>query len=321
MQKKLMRRKKRQLPHDSFFKAAMELPEVATEFLQMHLPKNVLQIIDVKTAAAQKDSFVEKTLRKKLTDVLFRCKTSKGQDSFVYVLCEHQSSPDNWMSYRLFKYMFAIWDKYLSKNPDAKTLPLVYPLVFYNGTENYNTYRSLHELCEHPELAKQVLYQDFHLVDASKIPDDELKNDHSLANLMQFFMKYAHVRDLIGLLQDTGSVLAKIYKTPAGYDLMYMILWYNIIKVGEQDQEKLGQVLSQITDKKTYEVTMGSLAEKWENQGIEKGIEKGIHKGAYQEKQGIAINLLKMGIPVADIAKATGISLEEVKILKGKVLR
>jgi predicted transposase/invertase (TIGR01784 family) len=58
---------------------------------------------------------------------------------------------------------------------------------------------------------------------------------------------------------------------------------------------------------------MGSLAEKWENQGI--------HKGAYQEKQEIAIRLLKKNTSVVEIAEITGLSLEEVKILKSKISR
>ncbi len=60
--------------------------------------------------------------------------------------------------------------------------------------------------------------------------------------------------------------------------------------------------------------------------GIEKGIEQGIEKGRMEEraraeaeklaeKRTIALKFKKMGIAAADIAKATGLSVEEVEKL------
>ena len=55
-------------------------------------------------------------------------------------------------------------------------------------------------------------------------------------------------------------------------------------------------------------------------QGIEKGIEQGIKQGIKQgtsnEKKSIAKNLLNMGIPKTDIMKATGLSKEQIAILR-----
>lgn len=48
------------------------------------------------------------------------------------------------------------------------------------------------------------------------------------------------------------------------------------------------------------------------SEGMEKGIEKGLKKGA----QTIAINLLKLGLPLEDIAESTGLTIEEIKALQ-----
>ena len=42
------------------------------------------------------------------------------------------------------------------------------------------------------------------------------------------------------------------------------------------------------------------------------GLEEGIAKGREEERKAIAINLIQLGTPCEIVAKATGLSLEEV---------
>lgn len=46
------------------------------------------------------------------------------------------------------------------------------------------------------------------------------------------------------------------------------------------------------------------------------GIEKGIKQGIKQEKEQIAIELLRLGLDINSIQKATRLSLEHIKKLK-----
>jgi len=52
-----------------------------------------------------------------------------------------------------------------------------------------------------------------------------------------------------------------------------------------------------------------------ERQEREKGIQKGIEKGKREEAIAIALEFKKMGLPIADIAKETGLSVEEIEKL------
>jgi predicted transposase/invertase (TIGR01784 family) len=49
----------------------------------------------------------------------------------VYVVIEHQSSPDNHMAFRLMRYAIAAMQRHLDAG--HKTLPLVVPMLFYHG--------------------------------------------------------------------------------------------------------------------------------------------------------------------------------------------
>ena len=51
------------------------------------------------------------------------------------------------------------------------------------------------------------------------------------------------------------------------------------------------------------------------NEGMEKGMEEGLAKGMQKGIYTVARNMKQMGLPIADIAKATGLSEEEITIL------
>ncbi|MBB1645584.1 hypothetical protein [Sphingobacterium sp. UME9] len=64
--------------------------------------------------------------------------------------------------------------------------------------------------------------------------------------------------------------------------------------------------------------TMGTqeyLLDKAEKKGIQKGIQKGKIEGKREEATAIALEFKKMGLPIADIAKGTGLSIEEIEKL------
>ncbi len=102
------------LKHDQIFRKAMENPLVAHESFDAHLPKHIKDLVDFTSLEMDNTTFVEPNLRDTISDVLFYTKFGK-QDGYLYLLVEHQSSPDHFMAFRLFKYMMNICDRYLTQ--------------------------------------------------------------------------------------------------------------------------------------------------------------------------------------------------------------
>ena len=50
-------------------------------------------------------------------------------------------------------------------------------------------------------------------------------------------------------------------------------------------------------------------------EGIEQGLERGFERGTYQTKCETAKNLIGIGLSIENIAKATGLTIEEIKSL------
>ncbi len=175
------------LKHDQIFRKAMENPLVAHEFLNAHLPKHIKALIDFPSLKFENTSFIEQNLRDSISDVLFSAKFD-SKDGYLFLLIEHQSSADHFMAYRMFKYLINICDRYLILNPKTKTLPLVYPLIFYNGTEKYNVPRNLWDLFEDSKLARSSWINDYQLVNVHEIPDEQLKQ-RAWSGILEFFLK------------------------------------------------------------------------------------------------------------------------------------
>lgn len=117
-------------PHDATFRQFLSQPDIARDFMELHLPAELRAICDLSTLKLESGSFVEDDLRQYFSDILYSLKTSNG-DGYIHVLVEHQSTPDRHMAFRLMRYAVAAMHRHLEAG--HKQLPLVIPVLFYTG--------------------------------------------------------------------------------------------------------------------------------------------------------------------------------------------
>jgi predicted transposase/invertase (TIGR01784 family) len=77
-------------PHDRFFKSAMADIRVAKDFLKTHLPPAIQEAIDFETLELEPTSYVDESLKKVRSDILYQVKLKGGEYAYLYLLCEHQ---------------------------------------------------------------------------------------------------------------------------------------------------------------------------------------------------------------------------------------
>jgi predicted transposase/invertase (TIGR01784 family) len=105
--------KKTPTPHDATFKQFLTQPEIARDFMHIHLPAELRAICDLSTLKLESGSFVEEDLRQYFSDVLYSLKTTGGDDGYIMVLIEHQSTPDKFMAFRQLRYAVAAMQRHL----------------------------------------------------------------------------------------------------------------------------------------------------------------------------------------------------------------
>ncbi|MDL4454930.1 Rpn family recombination-promoting nuclease/putative transposase [Klebsiella michiganensis] len=305
--------KKNPTPHDATFRQFLTQPEIARDFMDIHLPAELRAICDLSTLKLESGSFVEDDLRQYFSDVLYSLKTTDGADGYVHVLIEHQSSPDKHMAFRLIRYAVAAMQRHLDAG--HKTLPLVIPVLFYTGKRSPYPYSTnwLQEF-DDPSLAGKLYTGDFPLVDVTVIPDEEIMGHRSMAALT-LLQKHIRQRDLAELTDRLSAILLAGYlSSPQVISLIHYI-----IQAGESaDAQAFVRELALRVPQ--HEEELMTIAQQLEQKGIEKGIqlgeqrgiEKGRHEGKLEGKLEVARTMLANGLDRDAVMKMTGLTADDL---------
>ena len=305
--------KKNPTPHDATFRQFLTQPEIARDFMEIHLPAELRAICDLSTLKLESGSFVEDDLRQYFSDVLYSLKTTDGADGYVHVLIEHQSSPDKHMAFRLIRYAVAAMQRHLDAG--HKKLPLVIPVLFYTGKRSPYPYSTnwLQEF-DDPTLAGKLYTGDFPLVDVTVIPDEEIMGHRSMAALT-LLQKHIRQRDLAELTDRLSAILLAGYlSSPQVISLIHYIIQAGESANAEAFVRELALRVPQ------HEDELMTIAQQLEQKGIEKGIqlgeqrgiEKGRHEGKLEGKLEVARTMLANGLDRDAVMKMTGLTADDL---------
>ena len=274
-------------PHDALFKEIFSDPRNAAVELRAVLPPEITAAVDWNSLRIEPGSFVEVADASRFADLLFSAEIA-GARSFLYLLFEHQSSPDRFMPLRLLGYMLRKWEQCLRQEPRPLHLPPIVPVVLHHSAGGWNSPLSLHELFD------TGLLQNLHLTELTPsfrfvLDDLSLKTDAELLEratreserlvpvvLWALRDARAHERFLASLSAWAGAI-AEAHQAPSGADALRAVFSY-IARVTELlSPHAILTAIEQVAPQ-TKDIVM-TLAEQWLQQGIQKGIEKGIEKG------------------------------------------
>lgn len=308
-------------PHDAVFKTFLRHPETARDFLQIHLPASLRELCDLQTLKLESDSFIEENLRAYYSDVLWSVNTTEG-NGYIYVVIEHQSTPDAHMAFRLMRYAVAAMQKHLDAG--HQQLPLVVPMLFYHGAKSPYPY-SLCWLDEfaNPKLARQVYAAAFPLVDITVIPDDEIVQHRRMA-LLELIQKHIRQRDLMGLVEQIVSLLL----TGVTNDSQIKTLFNYILQTG--DAPRFSEFIRGVAERSPqHKEHLMTIADRLHEAGFQKGWLEGLQEGQQKGKQEgkqeglievqrtealrIARTMLADGTDLSTVQKITRLSVEDIQ--------
>ncbi len=299
-------------PHDATFRQFLTQPDIARDFMDIHLPADLRAICDLSTLKLESGSFVEDDLRQYFSDVLYSLRTTAGE-GYIHVLIEHQSSPDKHMAFRLIRYAVAAMQRHLEAG--HKKLPLVIPILFYTGKRSPYPYSTnwLQEF-DDPALAGKLYVGAFPLVDVTVIPDEEIMGHRSMAALT-LLQKHIRQRDLAELTDKLATILLAGYLTSP----QVISLVHYIIQAGESsDAEAFIRELALRVPQNEEELM--TIAQQLEQKGIEKGIQlgrqevrqEGRQQGVLEGKLEVARTMLANGIDRDSVMKMTGLTADDL---------
>lgn len=267
-------------PHDSYFKAVFQVPELADQLIRYALPPDILIELDLKTLALSEDSFVDENLKASLSDLVYTCRFNSDFQVRICLLVEHKSEkPGRAIYLQLLRYLLNILEK--DEKSGEKEFSITIPIVFYHGKEFWQpgTLGKMFD-CFPEEFQRFVPDFDFLVVNLQEKSDDEIRTlkDYMLLRSILLTMKHTwedefyrkHFQEIFIFVNENVR--------------QEMILWLLIVtleyiqKVSKIQRQELMELIEKLPP--AYEQPIKSGWDMMMEEFMEKGMEKGMALGA-----------------------------------------
>jgi predicted transposase YdaD len=294
-------------PHDLMVRAVLSDVVEAASFLQAHLPEEVSQALHWSTLTLIESSFVDEDLRGSEADLLYEVEHVSGEASlWVYVLLEHQSTPDRWMRLRLLKYCCRIWDRSFRDEPEQRTLRAIVPLVFYQGERSWSYSSEFADLfAESVRDWPGVPHFSHGLIDQSGMRPEEVQGDLK-AQIMQLVMLAAY-HPALAWMEQVARLLHSLASLPSGGGVNYVriFVWYILATQEPEAAQSFRDIL------RHYAPEVGDEVMTYAQQLVA--------QGEIRAQVRMIEGLLREGVEWSVIERATGITEAQFQVLKQQV--
>jgi predicted transposase/invertase (TIGR01784 family) len=289
---------------DRMFKKTFGEVENVKAFLNFILPEPIKKRIDFSKLEIDQTNYISKRFDEYYSDIVARTKLKNddGDDIAVdiFFLMEHKGKGEKTIFTQFLKYMYVMWEEDIDAGINPR---VIIPVVFYHGERKWKIPQSFRELFKiDVELKDFLLDFNYILFDAEKWDFESFHNKELKDNVFLFtslvLMKSASNHDL--------KSIKEVFK-----------FWHKKGFIKEFDQALF--FLEFVYE--TQEVTEEGLKRMLEESDIEGGeimqtLANRLRKeGAKAEKINTARELLKNGVDINIISRATGLSPEEIEKL------
>jgi len=208
----------------------------------------------------------------------------EGRPALVYVLVEHKSGTDRWVTFQVLRYVVRIWERVLAASPSPSALPPVIPLVVHHGEVPWAGPTRLVELVdlvvvELPELGRLVPDFAVLLDDLTVATDAELESRQLglFATVAAVFLRDARdpVR-VVPAVDRMAALYGSLRRAPDGARAVALLLRYLSLVAAVDPAEVTAVLERQLPEAK--ELVM-NWVERWKEEGRRMGRQEGRMEG------------------------------------------
>ncbi|MBI1296367.1 Rpn family recombination-promoting nuclease/putative transposase [bacterium] len=308
--------------HDSGYKILFSNPTIFRQLMETFVAQPWVAQLDFDRAERVDKSFVSEDYQHTESDLIYRLPW--GDDElYVYVLIEFQSTVEKWMPLRMLNYITNFYMAWLQGRKGVTKLPPIFPLLLYNGDENWSAAQTMAELVEaEPALGDYAIGFRYFKLAANEFSQEQLLGIQNIVSTL--FL--AESKPDINLLTEQFLTLFDSEEDRQAISLFFN--WYKQLTiygyVKPEDYASLVEVYRSAEEVTSMlQTSIRKQQERWYEQGIEQGIEKGIKQGI---EQGIekgredalhqtALAMFAHGIDPVLIAEVTGLTEDELNAL------
>lgn len=303
-------------PFDKLFKVSLTEKKVAIDYLQSHVPAEIYKHINIDTLELTDKSFILPKFREIHSDVVYRCQFD-AKEGYIFFLLEAESTAnEELMAFRLLQYSIATMDQHIRQG--HKKLPIVLPICLYHGEQSpYPHPRDVYDSFDNPDLARQVIFKPFTLLDLTVLSDDELAKGPAF--LMEMLLKHVRAKNFLTIFKQRRKIIKGILKQLSRESRRFMVKFVISETQDETEPDAVDQLVQIFTADlpEDREIIM-TFAQQLEQKGLEQGLEQGREEG-HQAILLVAKRLLtEQGMSPKAVQKLTGLPENEVMDLVDK---
>jgi predicted transposase/invertase (TIGR01784 family) len=312
--------------HDKGYRQLLGKKKMFLRRLRTFLAEEWVQDVAERDLLTVDKSFIPKSFRDKVADILYRVK-KRDLDVIFFVLLELQSTVDFSMPIRLLSYMVEIWWKILDETPEAEVerkdfrLPAIVPMVLYNGPEPWTVKRNFKEIqSAYQQFGDHLLDFRYVLFDVHRYNDPELLEDANVVASVFFLDKRITWPEAVARLGQLADIIGQFPDN----DFRWFTKWVNysfIPRLPKAIQEKVSSILLNATPQEVEKMVsnLGLALEDALRDAKTEGERDGMLKGERQGMLKVARNMILRNMDVNAISDVTGLSLSEIEELKKQV--
>lgn len=136
-----------QRPSDSAYKYLFSNKRIFHQLLTSFVPEEFVEDLSADDLHSVDKSFISEEFTKRESDLIYRVKRG-DREVYIYILIEFQSTPDKTIAARILSYIMRLYETLLQTSRAGK-LPPIFPIVLYNGEDEWNAPDNIADLIEH----------------------------------------------------------------------------------------------------------------------------------------------------------------------------
>lgn len=140
--------------HDKAYRYLFSNPLIVRELLESFVEMDWVKYIDFSSAQPIDKSYVNGEYEEYEADIIYKPQF-KNSEIYLYLLIEFQSTVDRFMAFRMLNYVMELHRELYYKQ-GKKRLPIVFPLLIYNGDKKWNAAIELQQVIDIPEELIQI---------------------------------------------------------------------------------------------------------------------------------------------------------------------
>lgn len=295
--------------HDYGYKRLFSNVTIFRQLLETFVNEPWVKELDFNSAETIEHSFISEAYRETESDLIYKLKLN-GQDVFIYVLLEFQSSVDRFISVRILNYITSLYVSLIKSGQIKEKLPPVFPIMLYNGDAKWAAPKSVAETIEHHDVLGQygIGFQYLKIAENEYSAETLLQIQNIVSTL---FLAENHYN-----VEQLEHELLELFEKEDRIAISLFLNWFKMLAVDGRIDSTDYQAFEKIyTNQMEVRQMFATAISEKDKRLIQEGEAKGKAEGKKEEKMNIAKQMKSDGINSEIISKYTGLSEEEIVAL------